>query len=67
MTKDEYDQLRTMMPSMNVYELIGFHNALLDHDHLPNGQKWVILENIKKKLIQEKKTSNIVLNYEGKL
>ena len=50
-----------MMPCMIVYELIGFDNALLDHDHLPNGQKWVILENIKKKLIQEKKTRNATL------
>ena len=67
MTKDQYDQLRTLMPQMSVYELIAFHNALLDQDHLPNGQKWVILEKIKKKLIEQKKTSDVVLKYEGKL
>jgi hypothetical protein len=67
MTKDEYDQLRNHMPNMCVYELIAFHNALLDQTHLPNGQKWVIIKRIKEKLIEQKKASNVVLNYEGKL
>mgnify|MGYP003644751744 CR=1 FL=1 len=64
---EHYSEGRNLIYKMDWRTLCMFHNSLLNKVQLPNGQRPVLINQIKRRLIELGYCSKYVLHYEGKL